>query len=194
MERYLKAESSFILRQYILHLLLAFLFCSLSGFFVSFRNLEAFQAAKVMEMYIAFTGIILLTPLFMPEQNKEIWLLKRSKAMPMWQLYLLRILTAVVLVAAVVTVFTQIMQRNGSDFSMRQLWIGSFAEILFLGSIGFFVSAVTNQVILGYMISILYFVVNIGSSRYLGKFALFQMLAASLLLLAAGVLLRERIR
>ncbi len=74
-----------------------------------------------------------------------------------------------------------------------------------MGSIGFFVSAVTNQVILGYMISILYFVVNIGSSRYLGKFALFQMmkggydfvpimLAASLLLLAAGVLLRERIR
>lgn len=176
MERYLSAGSSFIRRQYVPHILLVLFFCCISGFFVSFRNLDALQAAKVMEMYAVFTGILLLTPLFMPEQNREIWLLERSKSMPLWQLYLIRVLIAVLLLAIVVTVFIQRMRGNGSDFSMGRLWIGSFTEILFLGSIGFFVSGITNQTVLGYMVSVLYFMGNIGASKYLGEFALFQMM------------------
>ena len=64
-------------------------------------------------------------------------------------------------------------------------------------------SGITNQVILGYMVSVLYFMVNIGGSKYLGKFALFQMMKGSydfaalmlpvaFLLLAGGIVLRER--
>lgn len=203
MERYLNAGGSFIRRQYAPHILLTVLFCVMSGFFVSFRNLDASQAAKVMEMYIAFTGILLLTPLFMPEQNREIWLLERSKATPLWQLYLIRVLEAVVLLMAIVTVFVFLMRQGGSVFSVSSLWLGSFAEIFFLGSIGFFVSGITNQVILGYMVSVLYFMVNIGGSKYLGKFALFQMmkgsydfvalmLPAAFVLLAGGIILREK--
>ncbi len=203
MERYLNAGGSFIRRQYAPHILLTVLFCVMSGFFVSFRNLDASQAAKVMEMYIAFTGILLLTPLFMPEQNREIWLLERSKATPLWQLYLIRVLEAVVLLMAIVTVFLFLMRQGGSVFSVSSLWLGSFAEIFFLGSIGFFVSGITNQVILGYMVSVLYFMVNIGGSKYLGKFALFQMmkgsydfvalmLPAAFVLLAGGIILREK--
>ncbi len=203
MERYLNVGSSFIRRQYAPHILLTVLFCVMSGFFVSFRNLDASQAAKVMEMYIAFTGILLLTPLFMPEQNREIWLLERSKATPLWQLYLIRILEAVVLLMMVVTVFVFLLKQGGSVFSVGSLWLGSFAEIFFLGSIGFFVSGITNQVILGYMVSVIYFMLNIGGSKYLGKFALFQMMKGSydftalmlptaFLLLAGGIILRER--
>lgn len=203
MERYLNAGGSFIRRQYAPHILLTVLFCVMSGFFVSFRNLDASQAAKVMEMYIAFTGILLLTPLFMPEQNREIWLLERSKATPLWQLYLIRVLEAVMLLMMVVTVFVFLLRQGGSVFSVGSLWLGSFAEIFFLGSIGFFVSGITNQVILGYMVSVLYFMVNIGGSKYLGKFALFQMMKGSydfaalmlptaFLLLAGGIILRER--
>lgn len=203
MERYLNAGGSFIRRQYAPHILLTVLFCVMSGFFVSFRNLDASQAAKVMEMYIAFTGILLLTPLFMPEQNREIWLLERSKATPLWQLYLIRVLEAIVLLMAIVTVFVFLMRQGGSVFSVGSLWLGSFTEIFFLGSIGFFVSGITNQVILGYMVSVLYFMVNIGGSKYLGKFALFQMMKGSydfaalmlpvaFLLLAGGIVLRER--
>jgi len=199
MERYLSAGSSFIRRQYAPHILLVLFFCGISGFFVSFRNLDALQAAKVMEMYAVFTGILLLTPLFMPEQNREIWLLKRSKSMPLWRLYLIRVLIAVLLLALVVTVFTQRMRGSGSVFPMGRLWLGSFTEILFLGSIGFFVSGITNQAVLGYMVSVLYFMGNIGASKYLGKLALFQMmkgeydfipvmLAAAFVLLAGGIL------
>lgn len=203
MERYLNAGGSFIRRQYAPHLMVTLLFCCMSGFFVSFRNLDASQAAKVMEMYAAFTGILLMTPLFLPEQNREIWLLEKSKATPLWKLYLIRLLTAMVLLAVVVTVFLQMMKQGNSQFDVKELWIGSFCEIFFLGSIGFFISGITNQVVLGYMVSVVYFFANIGVSKYLGDFALFQMMkgeygflvpmaAASLLLIISGIALRER--
>lgn len=204
MEKYLNAGSSFVRRQYGPHLLLTLLLCMMSGFFLSFRNLSPDQAAKVMEMYGAFTGILLLTPLFLPEQNREIWLLKKSKAVPLWKLCLIRLFLAVVLLAAVVTFFLQRMKLGGSQFEWKTLWIGSFCEIFFLGSIGFFVSGITNQVVLGYMAAVIYFMANIGAGRYLGRFALFQMMKgeydfviimfpAALLLAAGGILLRERI-
>lgn len=203
MEKYLKTGSSFVRRQYAPHLMVTLLFCLMSGFFVSFRNLDPSQSAKVMEMYASFAGILLLTPLFLPEQNREIWLLKRSKAEPLWQLYLIRLMLAVLFLALIVTGFIQMMRQGGSQFDIKSLWIGSFCEMLFLGSIGFFVSGITNQMVLGYMVSVLYFVANIGAAKYLGKFALFQMTkgqydfaipmtAAALILIAGGILLRER--
>lgn len=75
--------------------------------------------------------------------------------------------------------------------------------MLFLGSIGFAVSAVTNQTVLGYMLAVIYYAVNMGGGKYLGKFALFQMMKGSYgfmvpmavfacVLMVGSVLLRER--
>ena len=94
MEKYLTLMASFVKRQYYPHLLLTLLFVAVSGGFVSFKGLEEQQAARVMEMYAAFAGILLFPPLFMPEQDREIWNLERSKALPGWKLYLLRFLPA----------------------------------------------------------------------------------------------------
>lgn len=203
MERYLSVGSNFLRRQYLPHLLITLLLCIMSGFFVSFQNLLPEQAAKVMEMFVIFTGILLFTPLFMPEQNREIWLLEKSKQTSLWQLYLVRILEALVLLAVIVTVFIGVLSLGNSEFEAGKLWLGSFAEILFLGAVGFFVSGITNQVVLGYMVSVLYFVGNIGGSKYFGKLALFQMMkgdftfmpwmmAGAVILLAAGIVIREK--
>lgn len=203
MERYLSVGSNFLRRQYLPHLLITLLLCIMSGFFVSFQNLSPEQAAKVMEMFVIFTGILLFTPLFMPEQNREIWLLEKSKQTPLWQLYLVRILEALVLLAVIVTVFIGVLSLGNSEFEAGKLWLGSFAEILFLGAVGFCVSGITNQVVLGYMVSVLYFVGNIGGSKYFGKLALFQMMkgdftfmpwmmAGAVILLAAGIVIREK--
>lgn len=202
MERYLSAGSSFFRKQYLPHILVTLLFCLLSGFFVSFRNLPAGQAAKVMEMFAAFTGILLFTPLFMPEQNREIWLLEKSKRTSMWQLYLIRIFQAVVLLAVIVTGFLVVLSMGNSQFDTANLWIGSFCEILYLGAIGFFISGITNQVVLGYMVSVVYFVSNIGGAKYFGRLALFQMMkgnfdfvpvmvVTAVILLAGGIIIRE---
>lgn len=204
MERYLGLEKTFLKRHYYPHLLITLLVCLLSGGIMSFRSLTQAQAAQVMEMYVAVTGIVLLTPLFMPEQDRDIWRLEQSRVLPMWKLYLLRIVTALAVLAAVVTVFVGILAGSSEGLALWPLWLGGFCEAVFLGSMGYFVSALTNQSVLGYMISILYYAVNVGASDRLGVMGLFQMmrekegfiipmLAASCVLLSLGTWLRERI-
>lgn len=193
---------SFIKRQYYPPLLLTLLLVIFSGGFVSFKGLGDLQAATVMEMYVSFAGILLLTPLFMPEQDKDIRDLKRSKATPMWKLYLLRILSAILVCLFVILLFTGFMKRGGSDFETGILFRGACCELLFLGSIGFFVSAVTNQVVIGYMAAVVYYATNISGEKYFGRLALFQMmrgdygawiywLLGAAVLLTAGVFLRK---
>jgi len=203
MEEYGKLTVSFVKRQYFPHLLLLLLFVAFSGGFVSFKGLGETQAAKVMEMYAAFTGILLFTPLFMPEQEREIWDLERSKGMPMWKVYLPRILLALLICLLVISLFVGLMERGGGDFDAGILFRGACCEILFLGSIGFFASAVTNQAVIGYMIAVIYFAMNVGGGKYLGNFALFKMmqgeygtwmywLLGAVVLFFSGVFIREK--
>lgn len=203
MGKYGKLTVSFVKRQYYSHLLLILLFVAFSDGFVSFKGLGSMQAAQVMEMYAAFLGILLFTPLFMPEQDKEIWDLERSKRTSMWKVYLSRILLALLICLLVILLFVGLMVRGGGDFETGILFRGACCEILFLGSIGFFASAVTNQAVIGYMAAVVYFAMNIGGGKYWGKFALFKMmrgdygtwmywLLGAAALLVAGVLIRER--
>lgn len=202
MQKNIKIGADFIRFQYYPHLLVTFIFCMFSGQFVSFQNLSAVQSAKVLEMYVGFVGVLLLIPLFMGEQDKEIWQLEQSKKTPMWQIYLIRLLLAVVSIITIVTVFLCILDTSNSEVYFKDMWCGGISEILFLGSIGFFASAITNQVVLGYMAAVMYYAVNIGGKNIFGKLALFQMskekygfvgcmMLAALFLIVTGMVIRE---
>lgn len=202
MKRNINLLIDFIRFQYYPHMLLTFVFCLSSGLFVSFRHLDAFQSAKVLEMYVGFVGVLLLTPIFLAEQDKEIWQLEQSRKMPMWQLYLIRLTLAVVCIIAVVCIYLVLMKTSDSEVYFQKMWCGGISEMAFLGAIGFFASAITNQVFIGYMASIMYYAINLGGKNYLGKLALFQMakgeygfiiwmLPAAILLFVAGIIIRE---
>lgn len=204
-EKYAALAGKFLKRQYSLHLLAALAFCLLSGGIVSFRNLNEGQCARVMEQYVSLLGSLLMTPLFMPEQDREIWYLERTKAMSMWKLYLLRLLIGLLVLALILTAYLGLLRAEGSVFQAERLWLGSFAEAVFLGSIGFCVCACTNQVVIGYMVSIIYYMCNYGAGKYFGPFELFTMtrgeydfwpcmLGGALFLIVLGILVRERKR
>lgn len=207
MERYGKIAGNFLKHHYRYHLGLTVLFVAAAGAILSFRNLDGAGAAKVMEMYGILSGILLLVPLFMPEADIEVWLLEKSKAQPMWSLYLERLLVAILVLALVISIFIFRLSLGGSVFEAGELWWISFWEAVFLGGIGFFASAVTNQVILGYMLSVIYFIANIGGAKYFGRFGLFPAmrmridgmtwvwyLAGGVILFALGIGIRERKR
>lgn len=73
-------------------------------------------------------------------------------------------------------VILSIISSSGGTIAYGRLFAGSFAEIIFLGSISFLAGSLTNQFILGYMSGFMYYAVNLGASKYLGHFALFQMI------------------
>lgn len=202
MPKYLQIGISFIRKHYLLHLLITAVFCLISGGIISFQNLNEIQSAKVLEMYMSFAGILLLVPLFLPEQDEEIWLLEKSKATPLWHLYLVRLLIGILVMTAVAVVFLFRLKNGNSEVVFDKMFIGAFAEMLFLGAIGFFVSGVTNQAILGYMVSVIYYAVNVSNNKFLGVLALFQMakrnydfagwmLLASCFIFMLGIIIRE---
>ena len=205
MGNYVKTILNFIRYHYLPHLCGAALLVLCAGAVLSFRNLDTAGAAKVMEHYGVIAGILLFTPLFLPESDMEIWQLEASRYLPMWKLYLGRLFPAVCMLAAVVSILILRLLAGGSVFPVGLLWRGAFCEALFLGGIGCFAAAVTNQVVLGYMVSILYYAANIGMANRLWKFGLFPiyrgdegtwlwLLTAAVFLTAGGILLREPLR
>lgn len=171
---------------------------------MSFRNLEDAQAAKIVEQYLILVGMVLLTPLFMMEQDTDIWQLERTKFMTMWKQYLVRLILAVFTLSMVAGGFLLFLKLENTSLAVNKLFIGGFGEMLFLGSLGYFASAVTNQVVIGYMLAVIYYVANIGGAKYFGKMALFQMskgtydfaiwmYIGAVCLITAGILIREKI-
>ena len=204
MEKNIKLGTDFIRFQYFPHMLLTLAFCLASVCFVGFRNLDAQQSATIMERYVVFIGAMLLAPQFMPEQEKEIWQLEQTRKTSMWQLYLIRLVLGVACILMIVTTFLLILKNSNSEVYFGKMWYGAVCETLFLGAIGYFVSAVTNQVIMGYMASAVYYMVNIGKDIF-GKLALFQMARnkygfagymffVTVVLIVTGILIRERKR
>nr|WP_304955402.1 hypothetical protein [uncultured Acetatifactor sp.] len=205
MGNYVKTILNFIRYHYLPHLCGAALLVLCAGAVLSFCNLDTAGAAKVMERYGVLAGILLFTPLFVPESDMEIWQLEASRYLPMWKLYLGRLFPAVCMLAAVVSILILRLLAGGSVFPVWLLWREAFCEALFLGGIGCFAAAVTNQVALGYMVSVLYYAVNIGMANRLWKFGLFPvcrgeegtwpwLLGAAAFLTAGGIWLREQIR
>lgn len=203
METFVKPVGSFIRHGYLPHIGLTALLILASDAVLSFRNLDAGGAAKVMEMYAALSGILLIVPLFMPEADAEIWSLERTKRLPMWQLYLGRLAVAVLLTGGTMGMFLLRLSAGKSEFHAGLLWLTAFSEAVFLGAAGYFVSAVTNQAVLGYMVSLLYYITNIGAADRLGVFGLFPLmrgvaahwevfLGCGILLIVAGIVIRER--
>lgn len=203
MKRDLSIAAGFTKYSYKWHLLIVLLFGLFSGTVISYRNLNMDGCAAIMEKYAVFAGIILFAPLLLPEQDWELWQLERSKAMTVYRMECIRIIEAMLFLLIVVAGFLLAMKRGNSEFDMWLLGRGAYVEILFLGSIAFFFSAVTNQVIIGYMMSVIYYIVNLSAPKYLWKFALFEMrkgcfdfwgwmLSGAVILIIGGVLIREK--
>ena len=64
---------------------------------------------------------------------------------------------------------------NGCEINLAMMF-GTVADAMFLGSIGLFTAAVTNNLTVSFMPPIIYYLVNIVIQRKLGVFNLFDMM------------------
>ena len=79
MEKYLHIEKINLKYNIPLHILISILMLMVSPLLIGVANLGAQDTAKVLEMYVALTGIVLLPPVFLPEQDHDIWDLVYTK-------------------------------------------------------------------------------------------------------------------
>lgn len=138
MENLPTVEKYFVRYHYAPHLAIALIFCLISPAVIGYSNLDTAQAARVMEMYFSITGMLLFAPLLIPEQDRSIRALIKSKELPLWQLLLVRLATAILVAAIIVLIILSIINSSGGTIAYSRLFAGSFAEIIFLGHFALF--------------------------------------------------------
>lgn len=204
MERILSIEIEHFKNHYAGHLAAALLFTLLAPVIMGMEALNQYQAGQILDVYFSLLGIVLLTPLFMPEQNKDIRDLLASREFPMRNIHLLRLLQAVVILAVLNLLVLFQMKLGECTFPFGTYFWCAMANCLFLGGLGIFAYGITDHLVIAYMIPVFYYICCYGAGqKYLGKFYLFSLMTgdlenkiwlgtAGILLTAAGIVIRNR--
>ena len=204
-EKYLEITKVQLKQHAWQHLLVSILLLAASPLVLGISNLDAAQSAKVLETYVALTGIILFVPVFLPEQDRDLRDVIKAKYTNIMSVYLARILISLLFSALLTLAFLLVMKAGNCEIEPGKYYFGTMAEIIAFGGIGIFAYAVTDNLIVGYMIPLGYYVAGIMAGyQYMKKFDPFGMLtdydtkywilAAGLVLMGCGIMLFRRRR
>lgn len=177
------------------HLLAAVLIACLTPAAFQISALDFRGSAQPLEMLLSLTGAVLLTPVFMPEQDGGIRDTVRSKKTDYLGIYALRAAYSAVFLAAIIGIFVVIMKLFECNVTFSHFAAG-YASAMFLGAIGFAAAGISGSATVGYMAAVMYYIANFGIKDKLGIFFLFNMYfsgssssAAGLLTASVGIIL-----
>lgn len=151
------------------HLLLCIGLMVLSPLFMGIENLDPSRTARVLEMFTALMGIIILTPICFPEQNNDIRELIEAKYISYTKVILIRILANILCLMLIIGLYIIWLKYNNCTFPMMKYYLGTLAEAFFLGGLGFCSFVIFNQIAVGYLLPIMYYIMAFGSGKKLLK-------------------------
>ena len=111
---------------------------------------------------------------------------------------------AIIYLMLLLGIYMCVLKAGNCEFAFLKLYMGELATIVFLGGMGIFFYALTDQVVVGYMIPLLYYMLNIAiSPNKIKVFYLFSMSMgkyewkwtlgiAGVVLLVAGIAIRSK--
>lgn len=138
-------------------------------------GLDSKAAAVPLEMLISIIGIILLVPIFQPEQDDEIKDIVASKYIDSTYVHLIRGAYSIIGIILLVLAFSLFMFVCGCEITIELIG-GTIADAMFLGAIGLLTSAITSNMPVSFMIPLLCYVLNLTMKSKLGNFNLFSMM------------------
>lgn len=124
-------------------------------------NLDTVHSAECLEQSVILIGIILIVPLAAPEQEKAIQEVVYAKNIPQWKILLLRFVIAVIIIALLVTIFVEIMIWNNCTFPFVTYVLGTTVSAMAIGLIGLIPAVLSNSVVVGYLVAVGYFLINL---------------------------------
>lgn len=179
-EKYLFIAVKNLKHNYLPNLALSIFILLLTPVLFGINDLDAKATAVPLEVLVSLIGIILLTPVFAPEQKTEIREVVESKYTSYISVCILRTVTLLGISFLLITFFVLFMQASGCQITLSKYIFGTFAESLFLGSMGLLAYGISNNIAVGYMMPTVYYSLNFGGgSENLGKLYLFSMAKGS---------------
>lgn len=149
-------------KQLWLHIVFATVVCILSPILFRIHSLSKEQTAFVIEFYLSLIGVILLVPVFLPEQNKSIREILFSKRIPFTVIWAKRIAGQLIVLTTLDFIYLKVLEMNNCDFPFWKFLYAVMAESLFLGGLGIFIYAITDNWICGYIIPLIYYIICYG--------------------------------
>ena len=147
-----------------MNLALAILILALVPVIFGISNHDYRASAFILERFVSLTGIALITPVFLPEQDKNIAELAESKYTSSILIYLVRFMLAAVSLMILISGFTAVMILSSCEFDAAKFIAGTFATAFFLGALGFTAYAITDNIVAGYLFALVYYTFNMFSS------------------------------
>ncbi len=167
-----------LVRNALPHICAALLLTALTPVIFSLTALNAQLSAQPLEMYLALTGMLLLTPVFLPEQDDTVRDVVRVRPVSYLQICALRVIAMIFILLLLYAAVMLLMKHGSCQISLSHFY-GGTASAVFLGSIGFCASAFSDNTVIGYMTAIMYFILNLSAKEELGEFYLFGMSSAA---------------
>ncbi|EWM54263.1 hypothetical protein [Ruminococcus flavefaciens] len=169
-----KMVFSDVRHNYVIHYLTAVGILFLTPLLFGISQLDSILSAQPLEIILPLMGTVLMTPVFFPEQNENIRDVVRSKKTSYHLLCFIRIMCSVLMLSLFIGGFVIYMKSAGCNVTAKH-FAGSLASALILGSAGFFAAAVSDNVIAGYMTSVIYYMSNFTMKDKLRVLYLFSM-------------------
>lgn len=157
-----------------MHIVLSVLVLFLTQVLFGITDLDRLSSAVPLERFVALLGVILLTPVFAPEQSTEIDDVVSAKYTGSSTVYVIRTLCLTGIMSVLILVFGIYMRESGCDISPK-LITGTIADAVFLGSLGMLAASITENAAVAYMLPVMYYTLCIGAGGKLGSFYLFAM-------------------
>lgn len=158
---------------FLVHFGIAVAVAILTPLVFSISALDFASSARPLEMLLCMTGTVLLTPVFLPEQNENIRDVIRSKRFDYLSVCIIRVIYSIIALAAIIGVFVFVMKLCECDVTLAHFGAG-FGSAYFLGAIGLAFAKFGESPTVGYMASMIYYMLNFIGSK-LGGFWLFTM-------------------
>lgn len=161
---------------------LALVLCGLMIPFFGVVQLTETATMQILARILPLLGLVLIAPVLQHEFDPEIADIMWTKKFAYWKTICLRLVIAFVMAIILYGVYLTILWMNDSTFLWSHV-LHSLINLLFLGSLALLVMALTKNSTVGYMVAIIYYLMNFFMAKKLGMFYLFQMKEMKWLLL-----------
>lgn len=182
------------------HFLIAVLLILVIPVMFGLNDLDRQMAAFPLERIVILVGIVVMIPIFWPEQDRTVFDIMYTKQTPPAFIYAVRSAYSAVVVFLIPAVFIGIMYLLNSEVTMPH-YMGTVSSAVFLGGLGAMTFAVTNNIAAAYMLPVICYVVCMASESF-GVFDVMMMshgtfngklyqMAVGIVLTAAAVCIRS---
>jgi hypothetical protein len=163
-----------------LNIAAALVFILFLPFIFSFKLIDLFSMAKISELFISITGIILFPYLSSLDEVDSTYEVTFIKRIPYIYAFLTRLIFIVLFNLILIIFATTIARVQGADFPQLGFTLSILVTCLTLGLIGLTTTLLTNNVAAGYLLSFSYYAFEFSTKgQYTKSFYLFSLLSNS---------------